>query len=154
MSWHRSRHKLGHTPPWMQSIHPLFPCDFAPNSCFRTSKKPPLPITSWIQGPITSPSHSLSAAQGISQRESQGHPWLRQVPPTTLETQQASRRQTQSHWATIVSSWTPHSSQPGPGKNTQLKMFYLRQTKREEAVQVCSVGGSDGPVSAQNELAP
>lgn len=59
--------------------------------------QPPLPITFQTQGSAASPSRSLSAAQGMGQRESQGHPWLRHLTPTTVETQQASWRQTQTH---------------------------------------------------------
>lgn len=52
------------------------------------------------------PFHSLSAAQGTAGekvRVTAG----RRVTPSTLETQQASRRQTQSCWAATARLWTP-----------------------------------------------
>lgn len=106
--------KLKHTTSWKQS-RTLF-WWFGPNPFFRASSTSPSHNLLNFKNLLPPLPNSLSAAQGISQRESQGHPWLRQLTPTAVETQQASWRQTQSHWATTVSSWTPTLPSQALGK--------------------------------------
>lgn len=76
------------------------------NHSFETPK-PSLPITFQFQGSAASPFHRLSAAQGTVTEKVRVTPRCRQVTPTTLETQQASWRQTLSRWVTTVRFWTP-----------------------------------------------
>lgn len=63
---------------------------------------PPLPITFQTGGSAASLSHSLSAAHGISQRESQGQPWLRLPLPW-----KPNRHPGDKHWATELPQWVP-----------------------------------------------